>query len=98
MASIYNDKFGDRFARVAALRPARGRAMPRRRFRMQHTSATQEILASSRGCWVRPSRQPLWRTPSDSPMVPHPEPCLSENDSRAERVLRLLLRGCRFET
>jgi uncharacterized protein YprB with RNaseH-like and TPR domain len=92
MASIYSDKFGDRFARVAALRPARGRAMRGVGLEYDDTSATRGDpgeLARLLGATVTRNRYGehlLIRQ-----WFPTPEPCLGENDSRAERVLRLLL-------
>ncbi|HXN64704.1 MAG TPA: ribonuclease H-like domain-containing protein [Candidatus Acidoferrales bacterium] len=92
MASIFNDAFGDRLARVAALRPARGRVARNADMEaddsLRHRGDAGE-LARLLGATVTRNRYGehllirQWYST--------PEPCLTENDSRAERVLRLLL-------
>ncbi len=92
MASIFNDAFGDRLARVAALRPARGRAAGSPGV----DCADSVRVRSDDGELARLLGAAVTRNRYGEHLLIRqwystPEPCLAENDSRAERVLRLLL-------
>ncbi len=92
MPSIFNDAFGDRLARVAALRPARGRAA-----RSPGVDCADSVhVRSDDGELARLLGGTVTRNRYGEHLLirqwyPTPEPCLAENDSRVERVLRLLL-------